>query len=33
MDTTTLVLAAVAVLFGWLWMSRRKSRMRSDKFD
>lgn len=33
MDSTTLILAAVAVVFGALWMMRRRSRLRSDKFD
>jgi hypothetical protein len=33
MDVTTLVLVGVAIVFGALWMMRRRSRMRSDKFD
>ena len=33
MDSTTLILAAVAIVFGGLWMMRRRSRLRSDRFD
>jgi LPXTG-motif cell wall-anchored protein len=33
MDTTTIVLIVGAILFGGLWLMRRRSRMRSDKFD
>ena len=33
MDSTTLILAAVAIVFGALWMMRRRSRLRSDRFD
>jgi hypothetical protein len=33
MDTTTIVLAAVAAVFGALWIMRRRSRLRSDQFE
>jgi len=33
MDSLTLILIAGAVVFGGLWLMRRRSRMRSDKFD
>jgi hypothetical protein len=33
MDLMTWVLIGAAVLFGALWMMRRRSRMGSDKFD
>jgi len=33
MDLTTLILAAIAVVFGGLWMMRRRSRIRSDRFE
>ena len=33
MDLTTILLVAGAVIFGALWIMRRRSRLRSDKFD
>jgi hypothetical protein len=33
MDMTTLVVTMGAIVFGALWMLRRRSRLRSDKFD
>jgi hypothetical protein len=33
MDTTTIVFIVGAIVFGGLWLMRRRSRMRSDKFD
>lgn len=33
MSITTIILIAGAILFGGLWLMRRRSRMRSDKFD
>lgn len=33
MDTTTTVLAAIAIVFGVLWMMRRRARLNKDKFD
>lgn len=33
MDTTMIVVIVGAILFGGLWLMRRRSRMRSDKFD
>ena len=33
MDTMTLIMAVLALVFGVLWMIRRRSRLRSDKFD
>jgi MYXO-CTERM domain-containing protein len=33
MDTTAIVLIVGAIVFGGLWLMRRRSRMRSDKFD
>jgi LPXTG-motif cell wall-anchored protein len=33
MDVTTLVIIGGAIVFGALYLLRRRSRMRSDKFD
>lgn len=33
MDVTTLVIIAGAIVFGGLYLMRRRSRMKSDKFD
>jgi hypothetical protein len=33
MDTTTIIIVVGAIVFGALWLMRRRSRMRSDKFD
>lgn len=33
MDTTTIILIVGAVVFGGLWLVKRRARMRSDKFD
>jgi hypothetical protein len=33
MDLATILLAAGAVIFGALWMMRRRARLRSDKYE
>ena len=33
MDTTTIIAVVGVLVFGGLWMARRRSRLRSDKFD
>lgn len=33
MDTTTIIVVVGAILFGALWLLRRRSRMRSEKFE
>lgn len=33
MDITTIVLGGVAILFGALWMRRRRARLRNGSFE
>jgi len=33
MDTSTIVLAALAVVAGALWMMRRRARLRGDQYE
>jgi hypothetical protein len=33
MDTMTIVAIVGAVVFGGLWLARRRARLRSDKFE
>lgn len=33
MEMTTLVVTMGAIVFGALWLLRRRARLRSDKFD
>jgi LPXTG-motif cell wall-anchored protein len=33
MDSTTLILAGIAIVFAALWMMRRRSRLKSDRFE
>ena len=33
METTTLAVTMGAIVFGALWLLRRRARLRSDKFD
>jgi hypothetical protein len=33
METTTLVVTMGAIVFGALWLLRRRARLRADKFD
>lgn len=33
MDIMTIILLAGAIIFGGLWLMRRRSRLRSEKFE
>jgi len=33
METSTIVLTVLAVVFGALWMMRRRARLRSDRYE
>ena len=33
MDTSTIVVTAAAILIGFLWLMKRRARLRSDRFE